>query len=74
MKANWLLNGDAPTMANAQTAISDILNNDQPPPLTVEKIIEEVGRTFGVSPDDIRSSKRSGRSPFTWCGRSPSSP
>ena len=59
MKANWLLNGDAPTMANAQTAISDILNNDQPPPLTVEKIIEEVGRTFGVSPDDIRSSKRS---------------
>ena len=46
-------------MANAQTAISDILNNDQPPPLTVEKIIEEVGRTFGVSPDDIRSSKRS---------------
>ena len=59
MKANWLLNGDAPTMANAQTAISDILNNDQPPPLTVEKIIEEVGRTFEVSPDDIRSSKRS---------------
>ena len=59
MKANWLLNGNAPTMANAQTAISDILNNDQPPPLTVEKIIEEVGRTFGVSPDDIRSSKRS---------------
>ena len=46
-------------MANAQTAISDILNNDQPPPLTVEKIIEEVGRTFEVSPDDIRSSKRS---------------
>ena len=47
-----------PGMTTAQAAISDILNNDQPPPLTIEKIIEEVARTFGVSPDSIRSSKR----------------
>lgn len=58
MKAYYLLQGDKPCMSTAQAAISDILNNDQPPPLTVEKIIEEVARTYGVSSDDIRSSKR----------------
>ena len=59
MKAYYLLQGDAPGMSTAQSAISDILNNDQPPPLTVEKIIEEVARTYGVSSEEIRSSKRS---------------
>lgn len=58
MKAYYLLQGDPPGMQTAQAAISDILNNDQPPPLTIEKIIEEVARTFNVTPDDIRSSKR----------------
>lgn len=59
MKAYDLLQGEAPSINTAQTAISDILNNDQPPPLTVEKIIEEVARTFGISSSDIRSTKRS---------------
>ena len=59
MKASYLLSDESPSITNAQAAISEILNNDQPPPLTVEKIIEEVGRTFAVSPSDIRSSKRS---------------
>lgn len=58
MKAYYLLQGDPPCMQTANAAISDILNNDQPPPLTIEKIIEEVARTFGVSSEDIRSSKR----------------
>lgn len=59
MKAYHLLAGEVPSIATAQTAISDILNNDQPPPLTVEKIIDEVARTFNVTAEDIRSSKRS---------------
>lgn len=59
MKAYHLLNGDALNIATAQAAISDIINNDQPTPLTVEKIIEEVARTYGASASDIRSSKRS---------------
>ena len=59
IKAMHLLGGEPVTISTAQFAISDILNNDAPPPLTVEKIIEEVSRTFGVTPDDIRSSKRS---------------
>ena len=58
LKAYYLLQGDKPSLSTAQAAISDILNNDQPPPLTIEKIIEEVARTFGVSTEDIRSSKR----------------
>ena len=59
MKAYLLLQNDPPTQQTAQAAISDILNNDQPPPVTIEKITEEVARTFGVSVDEIRSSKRS---------------
>ena len=59
MKAHHLLGGEPMGIQTAQMAISDILNNDQPPPVTVEKIIEEVARTFSVTPQDIRSSKRS---------------
>ncbi len=59
LKAIHLLAGDEISISTTQSAISDILNNDQPAPMTVEKIIEEVSKTFGVSPDDIRSSKRS---------------
>lgn len=58
MKAKSLLYGEKISINSAQKIISDILNNDQPPPLTVEKIIEEVARTFGVTAEDIRSSKR----------------
>lgn len=45
-------------IATAQAAISDIINNNQPTPVTVDKIIEEVARTFGVSSDDMLSQKR----------------
>ncbi|MFR7478050.1 MAG: helix-turn-helix domain-containing protein, partial [Acutalibacteraceae bacterium] len=58
LKAYNLLEEKAPNISTAQAAIRDIINNDQPAPVTIEKIIEEVGRTFGVSPADIRSSKR----------------
>lgn len=48
-----------PSMLMAQNAIRDILNDNQPIPVTVERIISEVSRTYSVSPQDIRSSKRS---------------
>ena len=48
-----------PSILVSQNAIRDILNDNQPIPVTVERIISEVGRTFGVSSSDIRSSKRS---------------
>lgn len=59
MKAFHLLNGEPFNIQTAQAAISDIINNDQPTPLTVEKIIDEVARTFGATVEEIRSSKRS---------------
>lgn len=58
MRAQYLLGGEQPSMLTAQNAIRDIKNDSQPVPVTVEKIINEVARTFNISPDDIRSSKR----------------
>lgn len=59
LRAFHLLEDKPINVATAQAAISDIINNSQPAPVTVDKIIEEVARTYGnVTPDDIRSQKR----------------
>ncbi|WP_242964923.1 chromosomal replication initiator protein DnaA [Scatolibacter rhodanostii] len=58
IKAYNLLEGKPLNVATAQAAISDIINNSQPTPVTVDKIIEEVGRTYGVSSDEILSQLR----------------
>lgn len=58
LKAYKLLAGSPPSITVAQNVIRDILNDNQPIPVTVERIISEVGRTYGVSPADIRSKKR----------------
>ncbi|MEG6572807.1 chromosomal replication initiator protein DnaA [[Clostridium] cellulosi] len=60
IKAYNLLNGLAPSVATAQEAIKDILNDNQPVPVTVQRIIDEVARTYNVSPADIRGKMRSG--------------
>ncbi|MBR6408147.1 MAG: chromosomal replication initiator protein DnaA [Clostridia bacterium] len=60
IKAYTELTGEKATVAIAQTAIRDVLNDDQPLPVTIEQIITEVSRTFGVSSEDIVSKKRSG--------------
>ena len=58
MKANKLLVGATPSISMAQTVIKEILNDNQPVPVTVERIIEEVAKTYSVTPEDIRSQKR----------------
>lgn len=58
LKAKNQLYGDKITINIAQKTISEILNNDQPPPLTVDMIIDEVARHYGLTGDDIRSAKR----------------
>lgn len=58
LKAFKLLAGTPPSISIAQNAIRDILNDNQPVPVTVERIINEVARTYNVSPADIRSNKR----------------
>lgn len=52
------LEGVSPSIMTAQTAIRDILNDNQPVVITVERIITEIARTFNITPADIRSSKR----------------
>ena len=59
MQALCLIDGDHPSLILAQTAIRDIRNDNQPVPITVERIINEVARTLSVTPEDIRSNKRS---------------
>ena len=58
LKAYKLLVGSPTTILIAQNAIRDIFNDSQPIQVTVERIISEVGRTYGVTPDEIRSQKR----------------
>ncbi len=59
IKANSLIFGDKPiTIIMAQVAIRDILNDTQPIPVTISKIINEVARTFNISESDIKSNKR----------------
>ncbi len=56
MRAQFILNGDTPSLASAQEAIRAI-KNTTPAPITLEKVLEEVSRTTGVSTEDILSKK-----------------
>ncbi|MBR5872409.1 MAG: chromosomal replication initiator protein DnaA [Oscillospiraceae bacterium] len=59
IKANSLIYDNKPiSIMMAQAAIRDILNDNQPIPVTISKIISEVGRTFNISEQDIKSNKR----------------
>ena len=77
LNAYYMLEGIQPVISVAQNAIKDILNETQPVPVTIEKIIGEVSRTFNVSPADIRGTKRNANVPLpaawpsTSCARSP---
>ncbi len=57
LKAKSLLNQEKPTISSVQEVIADILNNDVPPAITVERIIDEVARTYGITAEEIRSQK-----------------
>lgn len=59
LNAYYMLEGIAPCIGVTTTAIKDTLNDTQPIPVTIEKIINEVARTYNVIPSDIRGKKRS---------------
>ncbi len=59
MNAYRMLEGMHPSIGMAQNAIKDILSVQQPIPITVEKIISEVARTYNVTPQEIKSTIRS---------------
>lgn len=59
LKASKHLVGTPPSMAQAQNAIREILSDEQPAPITFERILSEVGNVYGVTAEDICSKKRS---------------
>ncbi len=52
------LENKPPVLINAQIAIKDILNEQLPIPLTIDKIVEEVSRSYSVNPADVKGKKR----------------
>ena len=58
LNAYYMLEGIAPCIGVTTTAIKDTLNDSQPIPVTIEKILNEVARTYNVMPADIRGKKR----------------
>ncbi len=58
MKAYVTMQGMPTSIGSAQSAIKDIMVDDRPQPITVDKIIQEVARTYGVSSSDIRSKRQ----------------
>ncbi|MDR1565407.1 MAG: chromosomal replication initiator protein DnaA [Oscillospiraceae bacterium] len=61
LKAYHHLNGEKISIHLAQKSIKDILSDSQPLPVTIEKIISEVARTYEVTPEEICSKKRSAK-------------
>lgn len=58
LKAMSYMQQEKITISNAQLAIKDIRSSNKPEPVTIRRIVEEVGRTYNVDPDDILSKKR----------------
>lgn len=58
MQAQIVLHGAEPNMATVQASIRDIFNEGDPTPLLIEKIINEVCRTYGIRSEEIKSRRR----------------
>lgn len=64
MQAQITLHGSEPNMAAAQVAIRDIFSEGDPTPVLIDKIVDEVARTYGVQVSDIKSKKHDAK--FTY--------
>lgn len=58
MQAYYMLESVNPSIESAKKAIKEIRNDDQPEPVTIQKIVLECARTYRVEPADVRSDKR----------------
>ncbi len=52
------MNDHTPTIALAQSVVKVVMEDTQPLPVTIQRIVEEVSRTSGVSVEDIYSELR----------------
>ncbi|MDO4742698.1 MAG: chromosomal replication initiator protein DnaA [bacterium] len=59
LKAYKNLHSNDLSLAVVQNFIRDIINDSIPEPITVERVVNEVSRTFGVSVEDIFSKRKS---------------
>ena len=59
MNALILVTGVSPTISMAQNVIKDVLTDQQPVPVTVERIINEVGHIYNVTPEEMIGPRRS---------------
>ena len=58
INALYIISGHQPSIVSAQKAINDILSDNQPLPVTIDKILNEVARTYGTTVENILSDKR----------------
>ena len=58
LHALYNLSNQKPSISSAQNVIKDVISDVQPLPVTINRVIEEVSRTTGVSIENIRSNKR----------------
>lgn len=58
LNALYMVSQMKPTITVAQNVIKDIVTDHQPIPVTVDKIISEVGKIYNIEPDEMRSQRR----------------
>lgn len=58
LNALYMVSQMKPTITVAQNVIKDIVTNHQPVPVTIDKIINEVGKIYNIDPDEMRSQRR----------------
>ncbi len=58
LHAYYNINHQRPTVQSATKVITDLMNDFQPVPVTIDKILNEVARTYGTTVENITSEKR----------------
>ena len=61
LNALCTINGHEPSIILADKAIKDIISDNQPIPVTIDKILNEVARTYGTTVENILSDKRTAK-------------
>lgn len=58
LNALYMVSQMKPTITVAQNVIKDIVTDHQPVPVTIDKIIGEVGKIYNIDPEEMRSQRR----------------
>lgn len=58
LNALYMVSQMKPTITVAQNVIKDIITDHQPIPVTIDKIINEVGKIYNIDPEEMRSKRR----------------